>query len=667
MLINGSVINGEAINGPGTLNPVSLTGSGELFQITQSVTTRASGELLEITQNVSKQGSGELFLITQNVALHQSGSGELFQITQSVTAASSGELFQIVQKVKSASPAFDPVAQFGWDADLFIGGVEMTQYVHGSITVTRAENSASLLDITLIPPKGVQDLESYHGKSVILNVEIASGIYRLYTGIVDIPEVDILGKTITLRCTDRRRELINNQLGPKLPFIGRWSTAIFQTPDTVADELDQRLLTTTNTVDFDANGIAHISDFLPKATPDFTLSGSVIYRRRPSVSITSRGRIINKVNVALETRYVRLRHREKNFTLQGPSFCEVMTTYGLAFMSVDGAASNINSSGWLLKPNSESPSYIPGPGIYDCGAGKFIWNPVSVTGGTVQVKKDENCQAVKDANGNDVTENVGAVYNNYQYSFCTSLTWVAAKNWAQNISEQINITVKAPQSISQFGEVEDSKQYGNDIAYDASSFEQLTDYQAPNGFVDGGDGEYYLDKTGDHARTKQFIGCAVDIAVTEIRKSHRDNTADCQVFLWPQIQLFHTLRMEAPQLTVQGKVSQITHTLDVRTRAAETDIQVGLSRAQGSQADGSLAIPIFNAPLLSDSPNSSYVMKTYNDNAGAGYNYDAQGNPVTSEGVVTPDIEDIARNNQTITSSYSLNIGLQNDDLEVTF
>lgn len=668
MQINGSVINGEAINGPGTLETFSAEGSGVLIEISQSVELSAAGDaLIEISQLIGKQGSGALIQFAQTIALHETGSGTLIEIEQTLNATASGALIQIEQKIKPTTPAFDPVAQFGWDAELYVGGVEMTQYVWGVITVTRSENSAALMDVTLLPPAGVQDIESYHGKRVVLNVETASGLHRLYTGIVDIPEIDILGKRITLRCTDRRTELINAQLADQLPYIGSYSDAIFEEPDDVAEELAQRLLTTPKAVDFDAYGNAHIASYFPKASPDFTLSGSVIYRRRPQVKITSRGRIVNLVNVSLETRYVRLRHREKSFVLEGPSFCDVMNTRGLAFMSVDGARSNVESSGWILKPNSIDFTYLPDAGVYNCGNGKFIWNPTVVTGGTTRVKRDENCDPILDANGNPVYERVGTVFTNYQNQFAIDCSWTAAKRWAQDITENISITVSAPQSINQFGVVEENQSSGYDIEYDSTDFEQLEDYQSPSGMVDGGSGDYYLDKTGSSVKYKNFIDCAVDMAITKIRKSHRDNEVTAQVFLWPELDLRHTVRCEAPQLEAQGKTTEIVHVLNIRTRAAETEFSIGLSRARGTQADGSLTIPILNASLLSNVPNGSYTMKTFDDNSGTGFNLGNDSNPVTTAGIVTPEIEAIARDRQTVSSSYSLNIGLQNDDLEVTF
>lgn len=669
MQINGSVINGEAINGPGSLTGFTpVEGSGTLIEVAQSVELSAAGDtLIEIGQLIGKQGSGALIQFAQTIALRETGSGTLIEIEQTLNAVASGALVQIEQKVKPTTPAFDPVAQFGWDAELYVGGVEMTEYVHGLITVTRAENSAALMDVTLLPPSGVQDIESYHGKRVVLNVETASGMHRLYTGTVDIPEIDVLGKKITLRCTDRRKELINAQLGPQLPFIGSWSDAVFEEPDDVAEELAQRLLTTPKAVDFDAYGVAHISDYFAKATPDFTLSGSVIYRRRPQVKITSRGRIVNRVNISLETRYVRLRHREKDFVLEGPSFCDVLSIRGLAFMSVEGARSNVESSGWSLKPNSIDFTYLPSAGVYDCGQGKFIWNPTIVSGGTTRVKRDENCKPVLDENENPVYERVGTTFTNYQNQFAIDCSWTGAKRWAQDETEIINITVSAPQSINQFGVVEENQQNGYEIEYDSTDFEQLEDYQSPSGMIDGGDGDYYLDKTGSTVKYKNFITCALDMAVTKIRKSHRDNEVTAQVFLWPEVDLRHTVRAEAPQLEAQGKVTEIIHQLNVRTRAAETEFSIGLVRAQGSQADGSITIPILNAPLLTNVPNGAYTMKTYDDNGGSGFNLGDDNNPVTTDGIVTPEIEAIARNRQTVSSSYSLNVSLQNDDLEVTF
>lgn len=685
-LINGSAINGEAINGPGISGEIGdITAEGalitfaqsvevtaaadSLFEVSQSIQlTAASGQLFDIEQLVGRTASGSLVEIEQRINLKVTASGALFSIVQSIEATASGSLVEIEQRIKDATIR-SHVDKWGWDCTLKIAGQEIPRnQIVGTITVTRTENAAALMDVTLLPPPGVQDVEAYHGKRVILDVETASGVHRLYTGTIDIPDIDLVNKRITLRCTDRRNELINAQLGPQLPFIGNWSPAIFETPDDVAEELRQRLETTTKTVDFDAYGNYTISDYLPKLTADFTLSGSTIYRRQPRVEIASRGRLVNRVDIEFEARYTRLRQRERNFRLEGPSFCDVMTTPGLAFMSTPGAQGNIDGFGWIVKPGSTDFEFLPDAGWYQCPAnppfytgGRFIWSPQTVTGTTV-VQRDENCEIIRDSNGNPQTTITNRVANNFQQDFCTAVDWTGAKRFAQDVTEKINISIRAPQSIAQYGEIVQTQRNGYQVEYDSGDFEREENYQIPNGFAGGENGaDYYLDKSGLVADYKRALTTAIDIGVTKIIKSHRENHVTLQRFIWPEIDLRHTVLAAAPQLNAIGKVSIIQHSINVSTRQADTEIRTSLARAQGSGPASELVIPILNAPLVGEKTTDTLVMSTYNDDGGFG------SNPVRTDGIVTPDIDDESRNPQTVQSNYTYNIGLRNDLLQVIF
>ena len=168
------------------------------------------------------------------------------------------------------------------------------------------------MDFTIIPPLGLQNVESLTGKSVTMDVDTDEGTFRIYTGIVDICDVDLIEKKITIHCTDRRTELINSTLGAVVPTIGIYSAIIFgRDPKDPADELAQRLTTVPLTVDFDAYGNYTLSNLAPKSTPDFVLTGSKIYYRDPKVEFTSRGRITNKVTIGFQYRRARLWHMQR--------------------------------------------------------------------------------------------------------------------------------------------------------------------------------------------------------------------------------------------------------------------------------------------------------------------------------------------------------------------
>lgn len=203
-----------ALNG-GALNSHAVNDSSEEILL-------GAGQLAAIEQVVAKIGSGELAAFEQDIQLRLSSteSEELASFEQIVESVYSGELAAIDQRVRDSTVP-DHLTRFGWDLTLVIGGYTIpANQIHGNIEITRTENDAALMRITLIPPIGIQDVESYHGKTVILDALTDDGVTRIYTGTVDIPEIDLIEEKITLLCTDRRTEQINAQLGSVVQGIG---------------------------------------------------------------------------------------------------------------------------------------------------------------------------------------------------------------------------------------------------------------------------------------------------------------------------------------------------------------------------------------------------------------------------------------------------------------
>lgn len=663
--INSSGINTEAINGPGSLSAFSASGSGALAVARQSVQqSEAGGALAVASQRIGWSGSGSLAIARQYVRLRLTGSGALAIAQQSVETQASGALAIASQRIKQAGEQTQ-VDRKGWDAFLYIGGVEIPrEQVVGEIEITRTENNASLMNVRLRPERGVIDLTRYDGKSVKLTIETAAGTRRLYTGIVDEPDLNDLNYGfMTLRCTDARREQINAQMANQVKFIGKWSSDIFDGADDVAEELEQRLTTTPKCVDFNAYGKVTISDYLPKASADFTLSGTDVYRRNnPSVTVAKRGRLINRVNLRFEMRYTRLRQRKRNFELIGPEFCDVMTTQGLSFILVGSLTNQLKNFAWPVDFNDFSVYGQPESGVYNCGDGPFIFNTIVRVSGVYQQKTDDDGNVITDSNGNPVTELVNGGFVDLGQNFCERATWSAAYNFAQDVSEVINFTIDAPQSIAQYGAIEAKQSHGRQVDFDSSSWEKNERFKDYGGTSSD---EYFSDQTGSVQAYLDALDTAVKIGETKIVKSHRDNHVEFERNIWPEIDLKHTVKVDSTKLQCQGKVSQIRHYIGINGGEAYTRVRLSLSRSQGAAPTSSLSIPLLNAPLVGNQ--SPSTIKTYS--------YDADGVGLfglgnASQRVVglrTPEIDDESRNRQTYERDASLDIPIQNDLLVVNF
>src|SRR5690349_20671720 len=152
-MLNGSVLNDTGLNdssGP-------FIGEGELLIISQNVVISAdAGEIIELHSLVGDIESGDLLSLEQDVIVSITGSGDIISIEQNVATSHSDALFYIEQRVIDISTV-DHLSRTGWDATLIIDGNEIDQdKIHGTIRVTRSENQAALMEVTLIPSLGVQ-------------------------------------------------------------------------------------------------------------------------------------------------------------------------------------------------------------------------------------------------------------------------------------------------------------------------------------------------------------------------------------------------------------------------------------------------------------------------------------------------------------------------------
>lgn len=651
---------------------VGFAVSGTLISVEQTVVTNASGALITVDQTIGKAASGSLITVEQEIIERIAASGSLISVEQSIVLSASGSLITVEQRVKdSVAPSNESL--HGWDLLVQINGATVSNSeLYGTMNIVRREGQAALLDITLIKQPGVQDLYAYHGKSITVDLIEVAQTRRIYTGIIDIPEVDLINGLITLRCTDKRKEQINSQFAGRVATVGKWSDHIFDTPVDTADELTQRLKTTTTVVDFDAYGNYTVSDSLPKSTPQITLTDSDVYRRKPSLKVASRARLTNRVNLEFTYQYTRLRHRELNFKLQAPTFCQIITSGGVyKFLRVEAIPSTIDSTSYKLKTGSLSITYMPSSGVYNCRNpytgqySDYYWSTASTQYAT-QPKLDSSGNQVYDAQGNPVYEAVRTSVTDYAKAFGLDATWVGAKDFVQNIQEKINIQVNAPQSQLRFGVVEKDQKNGHRVEYDAGEFEKNEKYIAPNNMAQVGT-DWYRDEAGDSRDYLNALDTALSMAQATIKQSHRSNIVSFETPPRSDIDLKHTLRVNAGLIDATGKVVEVSHSFNMSTRAASSSFDIAFSQSDNSPPSDTLNVSLLGIPLVGNGPTSTITI--YTDEA-AKPTAGSFGIPKVTTANSTfnvPAIDDASRNEQLVETSYTYDIPINNDNLTVTF
>ncbi len=612
-----------------------LIGSGDLIVLNQSVGQLGSGREISVAQSVGLLGpSGNEIVIEQAQQAFSSGTGTMINIEQNIATMQSGSIIDIEQRIIN-NAIVTHLQKFGWDAIVTLNRNEIpTSQITGEIKIDRSENQASLAEVTIIPPSGFVDAEFYTGKSITIDVHTEAGLKRIYTGIVDIPELDLLEKKITLKCTDRRTELVNAQFSitdpttlvvtptATLESIGYFSPLIFQNIKDTADELDKRLSTIPYSVDFDAFGNYTLTSWFAKTLPDFTFTDSDVYYERPKIQIGSRGRVTNQINMTFQYRYDRLQHTDKLFVWNSPIKTDIMLLlengYSLTFR--ERVKSAADATGWPLKG---AITYTP---IWPSGwYNNIAWSTVQLTfstanatqssfdpvSGQTTVSTTDSTTSFTDTSGNVVTANAVTGGTDFGPIYCMGATWRATFRWAQTITEFYSLQVTAPQSVAQYEVIDTTESYSTQSTFSPTVWENYKSYTSAatalalvpgaRAIVGNPDGAYYINADTNRTDMQHAATTVLNKAKTTILGTHRDTKVIVNTFLFPDIDLKHTLKVDTSTVIAKGKVYAIEHTLNVESGEAITTTTIALFKAQGSTSNTSLVLPA----IAADSPDTT--------------------------------------------------------------
>jgi hypothetical protein len=550
--------------------------------------------LLQIEQQVAIKASGDLLQISQQVLLNTTTSGDLLQIEQKVNAVGSGDLLQLAQRVISGESHFYTVN--GFEPIITIGGlsVDAADLIENiQTTFTENDNATAKFTLRLDRVPGTYDLYSYQGKTVSIDIRTSSGTTRIFTGWVDLPRVNVLMERIEFNCVADRKDLLNDNVNKNA--VGRFSSVISGTQDKV-NEIEERLLATAQSLDFDGDNNWSLTSWTPKASPDFTLSNSDIFRRQPEIVIERRNQIINKVNLNFKYGYTRSYHSTASFVWNHPYNNQGICTFLKDYPDIptkDMVRSAIDGAGWQYNDALIGWTELPATGSYNCSGTTVLWSTTPITNYVTQARRDANGNTVTDANGNALAETVslGVVDLNDVYTMGAS--WNASYRFNQNITEDYTITVESTQSQNRYGTKSRDLAFTYIDEFDASSWEQYNkhDNSIPSGAITNGS-SYYLNRDSNSTKFDNAIQTAIQRAKTLILAGHRDTVITFQRDFWKDIKLKHTVALPGTRWIVgKGKVFSYTHNIDADGADHFTEVKLKTYRSTASETDTTITAP----------------------------------------------------------------------------
>ncbi len=516
--------------------------------------------LVTVQQLVGVLVSGTVVTITQSQELNVAISGTVVTCVQNVkTTLPAATAITLTQYVNSPATF---LSVHGWDASISIGGIDIDKsQIAGNITVTKESNQNTLCEFKVRTTSPLDFINFIDGAAVIINYFDSAGGHRLFTGVVDLPEIDLINKWINIKSSDRREELIKNKILNLLPTLGRYSKAVQGDITSVANEMEYRLQTVPSDVDFDAYNTPNINSWYAKASADYTYSNSDVYYREPKVIWQSRGAITNNITIQIKYKYPRLYHYQRPFSWTTTSPAAQLFTggheEGYSFPTVSMVKGAISGANWH---DNDTLSYTESLSNY--------WiiptNITNTTGGTTVVPVIYHLQDIGD----------------YEITYAA---WQGATRFAQTVEETYTLTVKSTQSINQYTSLTAFNNYNLQADYNTDKWEayKLQTSQESGAVVSNS--SYYVDKDINQAEKTQCILTAIDKAKTQIIAGHRDTQVNLQVAIKPDLELKHTVEIDTTPLACKGKVIRIQHIINITERGgSSTEIDIALFRSRSS-------------------------------------------------------------------------------------
>lgn len=557
-------------------------------------------------------GSGLIISAEQDVRSAANTASTLFiSIEQSVLSSAGNLIISVSQDViLTTDVSVTKLEKNGWYPYIYIEGrLIPPSWISGKITITRVENDAAQMSFVIMPPAGAVDIRGLEGSSVICNIKTpTSGNYRAYTGRINIPDIDFNKRMITITCTDNRKELINNTLAGTVANIGYYDPQATKAVDT-ADELDKRLATTAQTLNFDSYGVVRLSSTFAAASPNFTFYEDDVYwdsGKDPKVVIAPRSKIVNTVYITSALRYQRLHQCVAHYTWTNALENSEYLLTGPTVAKRDMIASAVAGTGWPLYAHITYTDVLAA-GFYNVTSGGQTYHVgiswTSQTYATINATSTNingDTVNVLDSNGNQVVNTLVTSQVDYSKNLCFGASWKLTKKFSQNVEENYDLVVTAPQSVSQFGEVSQTESTVNESLYDSGSWDNSKLYTPSANVTNpviGTDGiSYYWDESSSVANWRNSVYTSLNRAFQTIRKSHRQNRVVFSIPVDPRIDLQHTVLLdtighEGSEIYAKGKVYQITHSLDPQSGEGYTTIELALSITSGSQSTTLLNLP----------------------------------------------------------------------------
>lgn len=521
--------------------------------------------LTQHTGNLRINDGGPFATLEQAVVfLRENAGGPFATLAQEVRRESAGGVFaRLRQTVMTASQAATPERHHL----VFLDGEDITGRCHLALSVTASEGDNRTATLTYYPPSGPISITAYQGREIEIHHRIDGAWRPTFTGKVDVPTYDRETRAMRLRCNDLRNERLGKEDQSRLKTLtGGLYSFVTQREEATGEQWVRELMKTVEgSLDYTGSGALRYRPWAV-STPRYDLAPGDIHHREISMEFATRSEIVNRVPISVAFRWFKRQtfQVEVGAGIETGDLCQGATCLpapGQALPTKEAALqSAYNLSGWQVLTTSVGD---PAPsGWYQLTTSAF----------------DEKVAYVAS--------------DTFRETYATSVSATLVRYVSQGMRWTDEISVEAPESVDQFGDIEGSSlQFSIDTRTDPRVFEETGCYTRPE-----------QDRLADR---ELAIQAAQRMAAKQIRGSHRNNYAAFRYKpktgragnrqLLP-VEIGDTISVTSDEVTVTGWVSEFTHTT-TGNGDRYTDIKLAVSRVDSAvQVTDNLAVPEVGTP-----------------------------------------------------------------------
>lgn len=448
-----------------------------------------------------------------------------------------------------------------WACRVRLGVENVSAQLTGKVRIEREEGAAAIAELSLYLPGEAIDVVSWTGRPLEIYFQhLVAGVWveeLRFSGWLEQPTFDPRNRIVSCEATDRLQDLVEAMEIDSIDLLtgGTWSADVFEAVDGRSrwDYAMERMGTLPASLDRSVSGQLRVTPWTRTAPVAVFAPGTTVDQSLTVEFAKLSGRV-NRVALSIDYRYSRLRERSYSYGWQHPDIVGWSESQGFC----------------LWRHNTtELPTIdmvrdaLSSAGLHSMMGGSFLTVPLSGV----------YC---------DPPQGWTNVFNNLLLAFNV----FGGVRWVQPITEKYVLTVEAPASVAQAGEV--LRRDGTAIESELDRAKTWESDEFTNSEPDA-----QPDELGDKVinlrepeRQALAVRCQLATAATSILSAHRSTRVSFQV---PSskalgIDTVHTVRLE-DRCVAEGKVWAVIDEFDLDGQTALTTLVLAISNGGGEASD----------------------------------------------------------------------------------